>query len=66
MEDSIGLPMVNGFLMVELGNFQDTMNTVCPDLCEWKTHGCTQSVAQCGRNRAKDDKISTCDMTVDT
>ena len=25
MEDSIGLPVVNGFLMVELGNFKDTL-----------------------------------------
>ena len=32
MEDSIGLPVVNGFQMVELGSFKDTMKTVCSDL----------------------------------
>ena len=32
MEDSIGLPLVNGFLKVELGNIEDTMKTVCSDL----------------------------------
>ena len=32
MEDSIGLPVVNGILMVELGNLTDTMKTVCQDL----------------------------------
>ena len=32
MEDSIGLPVVNGFLMVELGSFKDTMKTVCSDV----------------------------------
>ena len=32
MEDSIGLPVVNGFLMVELGNSKDTTKTDCSDL----------------------------------
>ena len=32
MEDSIGLPVVNGFRMVELGNSKDTMKTDCSDL----------------------------------
>ena len=32
MEDSIGMPVVNGFLMVELGSFKDTTKTVCSDL----------------------------------
>ena len=31
MEDSIGQPVVNGFLMVELGSFKDTMKTDCSD-----------------------------------
>ena len=33
MEDSIGLPVVNGFLMVELCNSKDTTKTDCSDLC---------------------------------
>ena len=32
MEDSIGLPVVNGFVMVELGSFKDTMKMDCSDL----------------------------------
>ena len=32
MEDSIGLPVVNGFLMWNLAIFKDTMNTDCSDL----------------------------------
>ena len=32
MEDSIGLPAVNRFLMVELGNSKDTTKTDCSDL----------------------------------
>ena len=31
MEDSIGLSVVNGFQMVELDSFKDTMKTVCSD-----------------------------------
>ena len=31
-EDSIGLPVVSGFLMVELGNSKDTTKTDYPDL----------------------------------
>ena len=31
MEDSIGLPVVIGFQMVELGKFKDTMKTDCSD-----------------------------------
>ena len=32
LEDSVEQPVVNGFPMVELGNFNDTMKTVCSDL----------------------------------
>ena len=32
MEDSIVLPVVNGFLMVEFGNSKDTTKTDCLDL----------------------------------
>ena len=32
MEDSTRLPVVNGFLMVELGNSKDTTKTDCSDL----------------------------------
>ena len=32
MEDSIGLPVVNGFLMVELGSSKDTTKTDCSDV----------------------------------
>ena len=31
-EDSVGLPVVNGFGSVELGNSKDTMKTDCSDL----------------------------------
>ena len=31
-EDSIGLPVVSGFVMVELGNSKDTTKTDYPDL----------------------------------
>ena len=33
MEDSIGLPVVNGFLKVTLGSFKDTMKIDSSDLC---------------------------------
>ena len=32
MEDSVGLPVVNGFQLVELGSFKDMTKTVCSDL----------------------------------
>ena len=32
MEDSSGLPVVNGFQMVDLGSSKDTMKAVCSDL----------------------------------
>ena len=32
MEDSIGRPVVNGSLMVKLGNSKDTTTTDCLDL----------------------------------
>ena len=32
MEDSIGIPVVNGSQMVKLDNLKATMKTVCPDL----------------------------------
>ena len=31
MQDSIGLPVANGFLTEELGNFKDTVKTDCSD-----------------------------------
>ena len=65
MEDSIGLLVVNGFQMVELGSFMDTMKTDA-QISKWKTHWCTQCSAVLQRSRAKDDKISTSDMTEDT
>ena len=32
LEDFVGPPVVNGFVMVELGSFKDKMKTVCSDL----------------------------------
>ena len=50
MEDSVGLPVVNGFLVVELGSFKDAIKRFA-QISEWKTHWCTQSVVQCCRER---------------
>ena len=50
-DDSIGLLVVNGFLMVELGSFKDQIKTDC--LFTWKTHRCTQSVVQRCRDRVQ-------------
>ena len=61
-----GLPVVNGFLMVLLGNFKDTMKTVCSDLWMEDLVVYTMCCAALQRSRAKDDKISTSDVTVDT
>ena len=58
MEDSIGLPVVSGFLTVELGSFKDTMKTDGSDL--------SKCCAVLQRSCAKDDKISTSNMMVDT
>ena len=66
MEDSIGLPVVNGFLMVELGSFKDTMKTVCSDLWMEDSLVHTMCCAVLQKSRAKDDKISTSDTMVDT
>ena len=66
MEDSIGLPVVNGFLMVELGNSQDTTKTDCSDLWMDDSLVYTKCCAVLQKARAKDDKISTSDMMVDT
>ena len=49
-EDSIGLPVVNGFLMVELGNSKDTTKTDCSDLWMEDSLVHTHSVVQCWRN----------------
>ena len=66
MENSIGLPVVNGFLMVELGSSKDTTRTDCSDLWMEDSLVHTQCCAVLQGSRAKDDKISTSDMTVDT
>ena len=57
MEDSVGLLVVNGVLMVELGSFQgyDGNGLLYTKFC---------AVLQ--RSRAKDDKLSIRDMTVVT
>ena len=62
---SIEQPVVNGFQMVELGSFKE--NDVCPRSAERKTHWMhTRCCAVLQRSRAKEDKISTWDMTVVT
>ena len=66
MYDSIRLPVVNGFLMVELGYFKDTMKMVCPDLRMEDSLVHTQCCAVLQRSRAKDDKTSASDTMVDT
>ena len=66
MEDSIGLPVVNGFQMVEFGMFKDTMKTVCSDFWMEDSLVYTKCCAALQRSRAKDDKISTWNMTVVT
>ena len=66
MEDSFGLQVVNGFLMVELGNSKDTTKTDCSDLLVEDSLVYTTCCAVLQKSRAKDDKISTSDMTVDT
>ena len=66
MDDSVGLPVVNGFLMVELGNSKDTTRTDCSDLCMEDSLVYTKFCAVRQKSRAKDDRISTSDMTVDT
>ena len=57
MEDSIGLPVVHGFLMVELSSFKDTMKTVCSDLWMEDSLVHTKCCAVLQKSRAKDDKI---------
>ena len=57
---------VNGFLMVELGSFRDTMKTFCSDLRMEDSLVYTKCCAVLQGSRAKDDNISTWDMTVDT
>ena len=66
MDDFIGLPVVNGFLMVELGNSKDTTKTDCSDLRMEDSLKHTKCFAVLQKSRARDDKISTSDMTVDT
>ena len=66
MEDSVELPVVNGFRMMELGNSKDTTKTDCPDLCMEDSLVHTKLCAFRQRSRAKSDTISTSDMTVDT
>ena len=64
MEDSIGLPVVNGFLMVDLGNHKDTMKMDCSDLSMEDSLVFTKCCAVRQKSRAKDDKFSIWDMTV--
>ena len=66
MEVSIEQPVVDGFLMVELGNSKDTTKTVCSDLRTEDSLGYKRCCAMLQRSRAKDDRISTLGMTVDT
>ena len=66
MEDSIGVPVVSGFRVAEHGNSKDTMKTDCSDLPKEDVLVCTKFCAVLQRSRAKEDKISTSDMTVDT
>ena len=66
MEDSIVLPVVNGFLMVELDNCKDTTKTDCSDLFMEDLLVYTKFCTVRQRSRAKDDRISTSDMTMDT
>ena len=58
-EGSIEQPVVNGFLMGELGNFKDTMKMVCSDVRMEDSLVYTKCCAVLQRSRAKDDKIST-------
>ena len=55
-EDSIEQPVVNGFLMVELGNSKDTTKTGA-SISERKTHWCTQGVVQCCRDCSRGKTI---------
>ena len=66
MEDSVGLPVVNGFLMVEHGNSKGPTKTDCSD--PWMEYSLvyTMFFAVLQTSRAKDNKISTSDVTVDT
>ena len=63
MGDSIEQPVAHGFLMVELGSFNDMTRTVWSDLWMKDTLVYTKCCAALQRSRAKDDKISTWDMT---
>ena len=60
MEDSIGLPVVNGFLIVDLGKSQGyDENGLLRSLNGRLTCAHTKCCAVLQRSRAKDDKIST-------
>ena len=52
MEDSIGLQVVNGLVMVEFGNSQKRRKRIA-QILEWKFHQCTRSFVQCCRNRVQ-------------
>ena len=52
--------------MVKLGNFKDTMKTVCPDLCMEDSRMHTKGCAVQQRSRAKNNKNSIWDTMVDT
>ena len=52
--------------MVELGNSKDTTKTDCSDLRIEVSLVYTKLCAALQKTRAKDDRISTSDMTVDT
>ena len=52
--------------MVELGNFKGAMKTDCSDLRMEDSPERTKFCVVLQGSRAKEDKISTSDMTVDT
>ena len=53
MQDSIGLPVANGFLTEEAWQFQGYGEKRIAQISEWKTHWCAQGVVQCCRDRVQ-------------
>ena len=66
MEDSVGLSVENGFFIFELDKFKDTLKTTCADLWIEDSWIYTKSCVVLQRPRAKNNKTSIWDMTVDT
>ena len=65
MEDTIRLPVVNGFRMVELGEFEGYDENGVLRSLNGRLTGAHQVVCSAAENHAKDDRISTSDMTVE-